>query len=277
MHMKRKALASTLVITLLLLSFLFYGTLVQTVESQSAETIYIRADGSFEGTDKIQRDENVYSLTGNISSGIQVQKSYVVIDGAGYAIEGSGEEVGIDLSANYNYQSPIQVNNVTVKNLKIINCYIGIGNENTSNNTFIGNYIADCDTGFWIIGSANNTLIYNMIKDCGTGISINYGGNGDIITENNIINSSVSVWMSQKPTVDRNYWSDYLTRYPNAKEIGSSGIWDTPYDRETFTDNHPLIEPATAIPELPSWVILPILITFTLVIALALPKKLGRD
>jgi nitrous oxidase accessory protein NosD len=86
-----------------------------------------------------------------------------------------------------------------------------------------------------------------------TGITISFGGNGNVITENNIINSSVFV-MKQSPdnTVDRNYWSDYLTRYPNATEIGESGVWDTPYEgHEAFTDNHPLVEPVALNPESP--------------------------
>jgi parallel beta-helix repeat protein len=254
--MKRTVSALTL-ISMLSVS-LFYGLSIHSVEADATATIYIRADGSVEGTDKIHRDGDVYTLTGNIPSGIRVQKSYIVIEGAGYAIEGSGEEVGIDLSANYSLQSPIYVNNVTVKNLRIVNCYYGISNENTDNNTFIGNYIADCDTAVWITGSQNNTLTYNMIKDCITGISINYGSGGNVITENNMINdrgSSVLVWLSPEPTVDRNYWSDYLTRYPNAKEIGNSGIWDTPYNYGgslgNFTDNHPLVEPVPVIPESP--------------------------
>jgi parallel beta-helix repeat protein len=259
--MKRTAYAPTLIMALIF-SFLLCGILVPHVASQSFETIYIRADGSVGGTDKIQRNGNVYTLTGNISGGIQVQKSYIVIDGAGYAVEGNGEETGIDLS-NGRGQAPsrAQINNVTVKNLQIINCYYAIGNVNTNNNTFIGNYILDCDTGFWIIGSHNNTLIGNTVKDCITGISINYGSSGNVITENNIINSSVSIWLSPAPMVDKNYWSDYLTRYPNAKEIGSSGIWDTPYDRETFTDNHPLVEPVPVIPEFPSLIpVLPLVV-----------------
>jgi len=52
--------------------------------------IYIRADGSVEGTDKIQRDGNVYTFTGNIDVfnpyvhigvGIGVQRDNIIIDG----------------------------------------------------------------------------------------------------------------------------------------------------------------------------------------------------
>jgi parallel beta-helix repeat protein len=230
----------------------------QTVKADSpTEYIRISIDGSVIGTDQIQRNGNTYTLTGNISGGIQVQKSYILIDGAGYAIKGNNQyERGIDLS-NGRGQDPsrTQINNVTAKNLKIINCYYAIGNENTDNNTFIGNYIANCDTAFRIIGSSNNTLIHNTVKDCVTGISINYAG-FNIITENNIINNSLLVWLSTEPFVDRNYWSNYQTKYPNAKEIEKSGLpnlfWDTPYNYGeslgNYTDSHPLINPISTSP-----------------------------
>ena len=39
-----------------------------------------------------------------------------------------------------------------------------------------------------------------------------------------------------------NYWSDYLAKYPNAKEIDSSGIGNTPYTiDENNTDHYPLL------------------------------------
>ena len=212
------------------------------VEAQFLRSVYINPDGSVTGTSNIQRDGNVYTLTGNISGGIQVQKSYIVIDGAGYTIEGNGKGIGIDLSSNMTQGARIQINNVTVKNLCIVNCF-GISNENTHNNTFVGNYIANCDTGFWITGSSNNTLIHNTVKDCVTGISINYGSGGNVIVENNIM-SSFSVWLSPDPTVDRNYWGDYVTRFPDAKEIDNSGIWDTPYSHgDKVIDYHPLTDP----------------------------------
>jgi hypothetical protein len=37
-------------------------------------------------------------------------------------------------------------------------------------------------------------------------------------------------WFQAPETLGRaNYWSDYQTRYPNASEIGDTGVGDTPY------------------------------------------------
>ncbi len=80
---------STLFLILLLCSVLVAIGNIGIVKAQS--TIYIRADGSVEGTDKIQQNGDIYTLTGNISVEIQVQKSYIVIDGAGYTLQGDGE------------------------------------------------------------------------------------------------------------------------------------------------------------------------------------------
>jgi hypothetical protein len=39
-----------------------------------------------------------------------------------------------------------------------------------------------------------------------------------------------------------NYWSDYLTKYPNASEVGNTGIGDTPYIIDANNvDNFPLM------------------------------------
>jgi hypothetical protein len=46
-----------------------------------------------------------------------------------------------------------------------------------------------------------------------------------------------------------NYWSDYQTIYPNASEIDSSGIWNTPYVIDANnTDHYPLMSPYSASP-----------------------------
>ena len=54
-------------------------------------------------------------------------------------------------------------------------------------------------------------------------------GTGDnTVTENNIT-GSVIVFLSEGGTVDHNYWSDYLTKYSDVKEVDSSGVGDQPY------------------------------------------------
>jgi len=249
-----KAFFTALIICGLLASLIVGLQIVKIAEAQSIGSIIIDSDGAVIGTSSIQRNGDVYTLIGSLSVGIQIQRSNIIIDGAGYTIQGTSEYVrGIDLSNGVGQDlSRSLISNVTVKNLKIINCYFAIDCSNTNNNTFVGNYIADCDTGFWITGSSNNAFTYNTVKDCVTGISINYSGK-NVITKNNIINNSLLVWLSTEPLVDGNYWSNYLTKYPNAKEIEMSGVynvfWDTPYNYGeslgNFTDNHPLINPIT--------------------------------
>jgi hypothetical protein len=69
-----------------------------TVQPQSAGTIYIRADGSVEGTDKIQRDGDVYTFTDNIFGSIIVERDNVVVDGAGYSLQPQADAItGVDL------------------------------------------------------------------------------------------------------------------------------------------------------------------------------------
>jgi parallel beta-helix repeat protein len=107
--MKRVLVALTF--ALMLMVSLLCGLSIHAVEADSNATIYIRADGTVGGTDKIQRVGEVYSLTGDISDSIVVERDNIVIDGAGYILTpGNDATVGIDIRDR---------NNVTIKNLTI--------------------------------------------------------------------------------------------------------------------------------------------------------------
>jgi parallel beta-helix repeat protein len=271
--------AFLLVLFLLFSSFLVTFSQITLVKAES--TIYIRADGSVEGTDKIQRNGEIYVLTGNISAGIQVQKSNIVLDGAGYTIQGNGDESrrGIDLSNDRGSDpSRPKISNVTVKDMRIVNFNRGVEHVNTANNTIIGNYIADCFTGINVVGSPNDFLIKNntFVNNVNP-ISIAYSGGVQVITENSFIDGNfIIVWLSPEPDVDRNYWSDY-----NGTDADADGIGDTPYvyggDQESkYIDKRPLMEPVPVIPEFP--LLTPLIITLVafLVVAVIYRQKLSH-
>ena len=254
-------------VTLLLVFSFVLVSLPQIGVVKADSKIYIREDGEIEGTDKIQRDGDVYTLTGDISGGIKVQKNFTVIDGAGYTLKGNGDGFGVSMKMG-----------VTVQNLQIINFAHGI--NAVYDNTIVGNYIANCDIGIQILGGVNNIIKNNTIANNIEGICIAYSGGNHTITENSMINNFINVWLSPKATIDRNYWSDY-----NGTDSDGDGIGDTPYIRivgnETvYIDFHPLMEPVPVIPEFPLWFILPLLITATLLIIICkqrLPKTSNKQ
>jgi len=144
----------------------------------------------------------------------------------------------------------------------------GVKLLNSGNNLFVENNVTGNNQfGIRVLGTQHDNAIYgnNFIDNKVTGLQVSMLG----ASANTIANPSR--W--DNGTVG-NYWSDYLTRYPNASEIDGTGRGDTPfYINPTNIDNYPLMEPAT-IPEFPTWIILPILVTATLS-GLVAKKKLA--
>ena len=91
-----KRLLSTILLTSLLLGLSELAFYIQPVSAGA--TVYIRADGSVEGTDKIYRVGNLYIFTGNIGDSIVVEKSNIIIDGNGFTLQGTGSGFGVYLN-----------------------------------------------------------------------------------------------------------------------------------------------------------------------------------
>ena len=127
--------------------------LVQPVKSQSLGTVYINPDGSITGTEKIQRNGNLYTLTDNLNNlPIVVLCDNIVFDGGGFTLKGPG-----------GYPTPAAINlsstNVIVRNFTIESWEVGIlGSQN--NNVITNNNVTDNERDIAVY--ANN---YNITSN----------------------------------------------------------------------------------------------------------------
>lgn len=223
--------------------------------------IVIKADGSIEPvTANITTlDFETYRFTYNIFNwSIIIERSNIIIDGNGYALEGTGSSYGFGLA---------NVTNVTIKNVTIKNFYFGIilGESDgveplfSSNNTIVGNNITNNYCGIMIMCGVNNKFYHNNFINNTYPAVLNY--------------EQPNVWDNGYPS-GGNYWSDYtgadLKSGPYQNETGSDGIGDTPYNISLYNqDRYPLITPYI-IPEFPSTqTLFAFLIIITLISVLA--------
>jgi parallel beta-helix repeat protein len=145
--------------------------------------IYIRADGSVEGTAFIQSSDNVtYVFTADINDCdiICVQRSNIIVDGNGHVLNSSGidAEVGIDVES---------VNNVTIQNVSIHNFPTGIYLYDAANNTISGNNVTNNHVGISINSCGNNTVSGNNVTGNNQrGIYLYSSANNNIISGNKV-------------------------------------------------------------------------------------------
>jgi parallel beta-helix repeat protein len=180
-------------IVLLLLFSIIWVSIPQIGIVKAQDTIYILSDGNVEGTNKIRQDGNIYTFSGNIvSQSIVVERDNIVIDGAGYTLNGTGayHREGIDLSDR---------NSVTIKNMQICGFEYGIYLQSSSRNTIYGNNIiangfagiklASFTIDSVVVGCSLNSIYDNNITgNSGGGISLNTSPQNNIHS-NNITNN----------------------------------------------------------------------------------------
>ena len=153
------------------------------------ETIFIRSDGSVEGTDKIQRDGDIYTLTGNITgytNAIVIQRDNVTLDGKGYTIQGTGATLstGIGLPRR---------NSVTIKNVGIRDFRYGIYLNNCSDNSVAGNNITNNRFGIFKFRGSNSSISENEITNNVYGIWLE--AQSDNVTGNYIVDNTYGIWI----------------------------------------------------------------------------------
>jgi len=182
-----KRVISGIMLTLLLTSMLTLAFNVQLTKAEWTGTVYIRADGSIDPPDApiVTFDNITYTLTANITEtnanadGIVVERSHIIIDGAGHKVEGAGIGGGRGF-----YLSSIT--NVTITNINIKHFWAGIYLLNSKYNTISRNNItANTEYGISFWGSSNNIISLNKLANNGHGILLYMSSNN--ILRNNVM------------------------------------------------------------------------------------------
>ncbi len=199
----------TVMLTLLVISV---TTLAQNIQhAEASGSIYIKPDGSIEGTDKIQRDGDLYTFTDSINDSIVVERDNMTLDGANYALQGKGSGIGIDLQ----YRS-----NITIRNLEIRGFATGVNLLMSSSNTISQNNMVNNDYAIVKrVYSLNNTLVRNNIVNNGFGIWFSASYNNTYY-RNNFIGNTQDVYLDTSckgcnstniwdDGLEGNYWSNY--------------------------------------------------------------------
>ncbi len=151
---------------------------------------YIRFNGVVEPqTLPIQRIGDVYKFTGNIADcTLEIQRSNIVIDGAGFSLQGNGTGRGIAL---------INVKNVTVKNVELRNFSSAFHIGSSSNNTLLGNNISKSVFGIYLISASNTYLIGNKITGNTVAIESQYSNYTNVV-ENQITENYNGIYLSSE-------------------------------------------------------------------------------
>jgi parallel beta-helix repeat protein len=268
---------------------------------------------------------------------ITVQRSSMILDGNGHTLSSTtltddGDGLSLSDVSNVTLKNFIitdcvtgieldDTSNVTVTNNTITQAYANhpsilptcaIGFDGGSSNIITGNTIVNNMVGIDLDKTSNNLIVENNITNSSTDAFYVDGSSNNSIYHNNFINNagqledegllggtgvaSVNIWDSGYSS-GGNYWSDYQSKYPNASQVDSSGIGNTPYViDENNIDHYPLIHQVdisatsptptstttspTSTPtilEFPTWIILPlfavVMLLSTVFIRKRTPKK----
>jgi hypothetical protein len=135
----------------------------------------------------------------------------------------------------------------------------------SSQGQIVGNLLENFSEGMQLAQTSNATVAGNNLTNNYEGLNLIDGNVNNLIYLNNFANDSSptslmglgSSFNSWDNGSEGNYWSNYLQIYPNATELGNSGIGNTPYVLVDYegsssskldtlnTDYYPLLAPVS--------------------------------
>ncbi|MCW4004968.1 MAG: right-handed parallel beta-helix repeat-containing protein [Candidatus Bathyarchaeota archaeon] len=181
--------------------------------------IQITSGGTVTGTNLIQRNGDVYTLTGDIYCTIVILRDGIVLDGGGYTLRGSGSGAGVFLQersnvviqnmriVNFaygvkftwlNYGQPTAARSNTVTGSTFINNTYGIALYDFSEgNQISDNYFENNTYGIGLSSPGNNVLRRNQFWNNAGSIFDSGANANDIDTSNTVNGKPVCYWVNQ--------------------------------------------------------------------------------
>lgn len=232
---------------LLLFCTLTVGASIQRVQAYG--TIYIKADGNIDPPGSpIQQNVNTYTLTSDIyDSIIVVQKSGVLLDGAGYTMHGAGGGSGIEILGLTGvsviniiidaYDNGIYVgssDHIAISNAYLTNNYnAGIWLSDSSHNTISQcTLTANILEGIYVLSSSYNIINRNQVT--GTifdGIYI-YSSSYNDISANTLTSNGFGISLYSFPpdsTGNRVFYNTFASNTNQGNPNSNADIWDRGY------------------------------------------------
>jgi parallel beta-helix repeat protein len=213
---------SAMLLFLLLVSTLNLAFNIQPAKAEGG-TIYIRADGSVDPpTAPISTvDFITYIFKSNVYDEIVIERDNIIVDGAGYTVQGAGTGIGIHLYGSYN---------VTLRSMKVTKFSYGIrldyanfnllSNVEVSYNDWVGIYLYYSDNnvifgssmsyngyrGIELVNSHNNNVSKNAALYNGKGISLTYSENNTVYSNGASYNeeAGISLYYSKNNAIHNN-------------------------------------------------------------------------
>lgn len=209
--------------------------------------IEIREDGSIYPDDvPLRRDGNVYTFTGDLKvsgTAVAIKKGDIVIDGAGYTLQGREIKYGVVFGATE--QSDASRQNVTIKNLNINGFRSGIMLDDASHNVISNCTLSGNIYGIVIGYNADyNQIVGNRLTQ-GNGIIFDGESIGNIV-EGNVLegngNQGILVYHSLNHTISQNTITNCTVHlYGDGFEVSNNYFVYSPVQLlgnfHTFKDN----------------------------------------
>ncbi len=209
---------------------------------------------------------------------IIVKNFYVIGDylGMGFYLDDSSNNNIYGNTIINNYKGIIidessDYNNIYCNNITVNGSDTGVDISYSNFNSIFNNTLESNSYGVSLFEAGNNTIyLNNIVGNTNGGVYEGYSSNNEVYL-NNLINNlpNAVIYNASNPSIGYfvsteyniwdngsvgNYWSDYQTKYPNATEVGASGIWNTPYVLDdNNTDYYPLMQQINiVVPSTPS-------------------------